>query len=47
VRLALTEIGEDRIARLSELHLAELRRLAPILDHLATEPVRASASDER
>ena len=35
VRLALTEAGEDRIERLSELHLTELSRLAPILDHLA------------
>lgn len=35
VRLALTELGERRIGQLSELHLAELGRLAPILDHLA------------
>jgi DNA-binding MarR family transcriptional regulator len=34
VRLALTPLGEDRIARLSELHLAELAQLAPLLDHL-------------
>ena len=34
VRLALTPLGEDRIARLSELHVAELAQLAPLLDHL-------------
>ena len=40
VRLQLTELGEDRIAQLAELHLVELSRLAPILDHLV-----ASAGD--
>jgi DNA-binding MarR family transcriptional regulator len=34
VRLVLTPLGEDRIARLSELHVAELAQLAPLLDHL-------------
>lgn len=34
VRLVLTPLGEDRISRLSELHLAELAQLAPLLDHL-------------
>lgn len=34
VRLRLTEVGEQRIAALSELHLTELRRLAPALEHL-------------
>jgi DNA-binding MarR family transcriptional regulator len=34
VRLRLTEVGEQRIAALSELHLTELRRLAPVLEHL-------------
>jgi DNA-binding MarR family transcriptional regulator len=34
VRLELTAAGEDRIARLSAVHLAELARLAPLLDHL-------------
>ncbi len=34
VRLALTAAGEDRLARLSRLHLDELARLAPLLDHL-------------
>lgn len=34
VRLALTAAGEDRIARLSRLHLDELARLAPLLEHL-------------
>src|SRR6201999_1178094 len=43
VRLALTGTGQDRIAALSELHLAELRRLAPILDHLTAAPVPAPA----
>ena len=36
VRLALTSLGEERIGQLSELHLTELTRLAPILDHLST-----------
>lgn len=31
VRLRLTATGEDRIRRLSRLHLEELRRLAPLL----------------
>jgi len=34
VRLQLTEPGEDRIAQLAELHLVELNRLAPVLQHL-------------
>lgn len=34
VRLALTASGEDRLARLSRLHLDELTRLAPLLEHL-------------
>ena len=34
VRLELTELGEDRIAQLAELHLVELNRLAPVLQHL-------------
>jgi DNA-binding MarR family transcriptional regulator len=34
VRLALTELGADRIGALSEMHLAELGRLAPALAHL-------------
>jgi DNA-binding MarR family transcriptional regulator len=37
VRLILTPRGEDRIARLSELHLAELAQLAPLLDHLVAD----------
>lgn len=36
VRLTLTEPGEDRIVLLTELHLAELARLAPLL-HLLTD----------
>jgi DNA-binding MarR family transcriptional regulator len=42
VRLHLTELGEQRIAQLTELHLVELSRLAPVLQHLprsgSTEP---------
>ena len=34
VRLALTATGADRIAQLSAAHLAELHRMAPILEHL-------------
>ena len=34
VRLHLTELGEQRIAQLTELHLVELSRLAPVLQHL-------------
>lgn len=34
VRLALTEKGEECIAQLTELHLAELRQLAPLLEHV-------------
>lgn len=36
VRLALTPAGTDRIQALSELHLAQLDRLAPILEYLTT-----------
>ncbi len=35
VRLRLTARGEDAIARLTELHLDELSRLALVLEHLA------------
>jgi DNA-binding MarR family transcriptional regulator len=42
VRLQLTALGEHRLAQLSELHLAELRRLAPILQHLLTQPAPAA-----
>jgi DNA-binding MarR family transcriptional regulator len=38
VRLILTELGEERIAQLTQLHLAELARLAPVLQYLLTEP---------
>lgn len=37
VRITLTELGADRIEQLSQLHLAELERLAPVLHHLAPE----------
>jgi DNA-binding MarR family transcriptional regulator len=39
VRLALTALGEQRIGQLSELHLAELVRLTPLLEHLAEHEV--------
>jgi DNA-binding MarR family transcriptional regulator len=41
VRLNLTELGEQRIAQLTQLHLAELARLAPVLAHLVAEPAAA------
>jgi DNA-binding MarR family transcriptional regulator len=34
VRVTLTSLGEQRLAQLTYLHLGELRRLAPLLDHL-------------
>lgn len=34
VRLKLTQKGEHAIEQLTEMHLQELRRLAPFLDHL-------------
>lgn len=34
VRLQLTDAGEERIARLTAVHLSELARLAPVLQHL-------------
>jgi DNA-binding MarR family transcriptional regulator len=34
VRVLLTEDGERRIRSLGELHIDELRRFAPALDHL-------------
>ena len=39
VRLRLTPAAEGRFAALAELHLEELLRLTPILEHLA-EPYR-------
>ena len=36
VRLRLTPEGETRIAELTELHIAELARLAPALQHLTS-----------
>jgi DNA-binding MarR family transcriptional regulator len=39
VRLALTPLGEERIAALSELHVAELVRLTPLLEHLTEHEV--------
>lgn len=34
VRVTLTSLGEQRLAQLTYLHLGELRRLTPLLDHL-------------
>jgi DNA-binding MarR family transcriptional regulator len=42
VRLALTQTGADRIEALSEQHMAELGRLAPLLEHLTSVPSRSS-----
>lgn len=39
VRLTLTSLGEERISALSELHLAELVRLTPLLEHLVEHEV--------
>ncbi|HEY7857983.1 MAG TPA: MarR family transcriptional regulator [Candidatus Nanopelagicales bacterium] len=44
VRLRLTRAAEGRFAALAELHLGELLRLTPILDHLA-EPYRTQQRD--
>jgi DNA-binding MarR family transcriptional regulator len=41
VRVTLTESGQSRIAQLSELHLVELSRLAPLLRDLVPQPVPA------
>jgi DNA-binding MarR family transcriptional regulator len=40
VRLTLTELGQARIAQLTQLHIAELARLAPVLRHLVEESQR-------
>jgi len=34
IRLLLTARGEERLSQLAPAHLDELRRLAPVLDHL-------------
>lgn len=44
VRLRLTELGQEKIAQLSQLHLAELTRLAPILRHLTVDPEEMAMS---
>jgi len=36
IRIRLTPDGEERLRQLSAAHLSELRRLAPVLDHLIT-----------
>lgn len=41
VRLSLTELGHERLAQLTQLHLAELSRLAPLLQHFLAEPQHA------
>ncbi len=35
VRLVLTRTGEERIAQLTQLHLDEITRLAPLLEHFS------------
>ena len=40
IRIRLTPVGEERLSRLSTAHLSELRRLAPVLDHLISEEPR-------
>jgi DNA-binding MarR family transcriptional regulator len=35
VRLVLTSTGEERIAQLTQLHLDEIKRLQPLLEHLS------------
>lgn len=48
VRITLTGLGEQRIGQLSELHLAELARLAPLLEHLTGGlPVADQDSQDR
>jgi DNA-binding MarR family transcriptional regulator len=42
VRLALTALGSRRIAQLGELHLTELGRLAPFLEHLTEASAKAA-----
>lgn len=39
VRITLTAVGEQRIGALSELHLDELGRLVPLLEHLTSVPL--------
>ncbi len=47
VRLVATALGAQRIEALSELHLTELGRLAPVLDHLtASLPVPEGATGD-
>lgn len=43
VRIELTALGEERLAQLTTMHIAELRRLAPILDHLVADSTDAAA----
>jgi DNA-binding MarR family transcriptional regulator len=43
VRLKLTAAGQDRIRALTELHLRELRSLAPLLQNLVGEPAHLTS----
>jgi DNA-binding MarR family transcriptional regulator len=43
VRVTLTELGTARVEQLSQLHLAELERLAPLLHHLTPDSPPALA----
>ena len=46
IRITLTATGQVRIEQLSELHLAELSRLAPLLRHLTANPETLSPAAE-
>jgi DNA-binding MarR family transcriptional regulator len=46
VRLTLTELGDEKIRQLSELHIAELRHLTPLLDHLTAVKRDANSEDD-
>ena len=37
IRVRLTPGAEERLGQLSSAHLDELRRLVPLLDHLAAD----------
>lgn len=37
VRVVLTPQGEERLAKLTEMHLQEIRGLAPLLEHLVSD----------
>lgn len=47
VRLRLTDSGEQRLSQLTELHLVELARLAPVLAHLVAGAPATSSGVRR